>query len=347
MKKMPFTRELLYNRHRLSHPQIDGWIGKSDQTANLEEKLGEMARMAEFIAITDDFVAAGLDFVCFKGPLLSQRLYGDATYRRYRDFDFLFDIPTAEIAYKLLVKKGYIPDDYKIPDEEGSHKKQFFKHIRDISLYNSEKNICIEIHWKLFAGSFLPLEKLQRIISSNLSEISLAGRPFTVLNPELDLLYLVIHGGLHGFFRLKWLIDIKDFLEKVPVDLEKFQQLTNQLNASRMVALCNEVLIMYFPDSTVLPGKKSAHRNLLNYTIESIGGVNDELSLDFVKYYPFALAAFPGWRYKINYIHNMLFRSYVVHKKRNSFIPMAYILIVPFQTVIRWIKERNQSTAEI
>jgi hypothetical protein len=49
----------------------------------------------------------------------------------------------------------------------------------------------------------------------NLSQLSFAGRTFTVLNPELDLLYLVIHGGLHGFFRLKWLVDIKIFWRKL------------------------------------------------------------------------------------------------------------------------------------
>jgi hypothetical protein len=345
---MPFTRELLYSRHVLSHPQIDDWIGKSEQSSSLDEKLEEMGRMAEFIAITDAFVAAGLNFVSFKGPLLSQRLYGDTTYRRYGDFDFLFDIPAAEIAAEILVNNGYLAVYYEIPEQD-RQKKEFFNNVKEICFYNSEKDSSIEIHWKLFFGKFLPLEKLEQIIASNLSEISLAGRTFTVLNPELDLLYLVIHGGLHCFRRLKWLVDIKDFLEKVPIDNEKFMLLTLQLNASRMVALCNQVLLVYFPDSKVLPGNYRTDSYLLDFSIEKIESetYEDKKSLkESIRNYRFLLSAFPSLRYKISIFHHIFFLSYIVQTKKTSRIPFAFMFIVPFQTLFRKIKVSESALKE-
>jgi hypothetical protein len=341
-----FTRELLYVRHSLSHSQIDSWLGKSEQGSNVEEKLQEMTRIAEFIAVTDAFTQAGLQFISFKGPLLSVRLYRDATSRRYRDFDFLLTIADIEKAFKILMDCGYQPEDYVIPEDNHS-KNKFFSHLREISLYNSEKDNCIELHWKLFSGRIIPQDQLMQIIRSNLSEISFAGRTFTVLNPELDLLYLVIHGGLHSFFRLKWLVDIKDFLEKVTIDKEKFLLLTNQLNASRMVALCNEVIKLYFPESNLLPGNYSAKSYLLRFTVEKIESKSEEnvkSFRDFVRYYRFSFGAFPGWRYKISVFYYMFFLPYLVHSKKTPSNFFVLFFIVPFQAVSRWMKKTKNKT---
>jgi hypothetical protein len=342
-----FTRESLYNRHILSHHQIDDWIGTSEKTISLNEKLQEMARIAEFLAITDAFVNEGLKFVSFKGPLLSQRLYGDATYRRYGDFDFLFDIPNAQIAIEILIKNGYSAVYYLVPEKDGQ-KKEFFRNIKEICFYNAAKDTNIEIHWKLFSGKFLPINKLNQIIAANLSQISFAGRNFTVLNPEFDLLYLVIHGGLHCFRRLKWLVDIKDFLDKVPIDVEKFQDLTKQLNASRLVALCNEVLKVYFPDSNLLPGNYRVNSFLVDYAIEKIESKTYENKKSFkesIRGYRYLLNAFPSWPYKLSVFQTIFFLSYVVQTKKTSCIPFAYIFIVPFQTILRLAKGPVDTTA--
>jgi hypothetical protein len=52
------------------------------------------------------------------------------------------------------------------------------------------------------------------IVSENLQEIVFSGRKFTILNRELELLFLLLHGSRHGWERLKWLVDINDY----PID---------------------------------------------------------------------------------------------------------------------------------
>lgn len=331
------TRDILYNRHGLSYAQIDNWLGKSEQRAGMDEKLREMARLAEFISINDAFSEAGLNFVSFKGPLLSNRLYGDATYRKYNDFDFLFDISSAEKANEILIKKGYSALFNNIPSRE-CQKKIFFRHIKEILLYNSQKDTNIEIHWNLFNGKFVTPNQIQQIVSANLYKITFAGRNFTVFNAEFELLYLVIHGGMHCFRRLKWLIDIRDYIENVPIDAEKFQLLTKQLNAFRLVALCNELLKIYFPASNLLPVKFNIKNYLLNYAIEKIESESYEdkrMLKEFIKGYRFLLSAFPGWQYKISIIKHVFFSTYINNAKTISCFPLAFILIVPFQKISR------------
>jgi hypothetical protein len=78
---------------------------------------------------------------------------------------------------------------------------------------------------------------------------------------------------------------------------------------------------MYFPDSILMPGK-SAQKFIKLYYYESIESKNDKKLTSFVKI-TLSLTAFPGWRYKINYIHQYSFHSYVVHEEKEGLIPLA------------------------
>jgi len=86
----------------------------------------------------------------------------------------------------------------------------------------------------------------------------------------------------------------------------------------------------------------------LNKVIDKIESKNEEEDMgsfkSFFKQFSFSIRAFPGWRYKLSIIHNLFFSSYVVHTKKESRIPFAYILQVPFQTVWRWIKVKSNTT---
>jgi hypothetical protein len=75
---MSYTREVLSKRHRLSHQQIDHWLGKI-AASFLQEKLNHLKMLRNFIAITDLLRQNEIPFISLKGPLLSQHIYNDPT----------------------------------------------------------------------------------------------------------------------------------------------------------------------------------------------------------------------------------------------------------------------------
>lgn len=341
---MAFSRDLLYKRHRLSHQQIDDWLDNSEADNYLDDKLNNMSKILEFIAITDQLKSKNLDFISLKGPILSQRLYGDPTYRRYRDFDILLSQKDAEQAYYILIEMGYLPFLFELPKTD-TEKKEFFKHIRDIPLYSSKTNFVIEIHTKLFKFNHIPQNQIESIIQSNLTSTSLSGRNFKVFNAELELLYLIMHGGLHRFRRLKWLVDIKDFIHNIQINKHKFQMLTQQLKAQRLVGLTNELLKFYFPESTFLKGGQQPHPKLLSKVIHIINDKeldeNTTTLKKFIDYIQFRLFIIPGWRYKFSMLYNMLYFSYKVktkHKRKSSFL--RHLIKAPFQTLMRGLPHK-------
>ena len=85
---------------------------------------------------------------------------------------------------------------------------------------------------------------------------------------------------------------------------------------------------------------------LLYYTIEKIESENyrnKKSFKEFFKGYRFLFSTFSGWRYKISIFQYIFFASYVANTKKILCLPLAFIVLVPFQTVIRWIKERRDS----
>ena len=46
---MKFSREILHNRHRLSHQQIDMWLGENRSKEFLQEKMRQLVKVKNFI----------------------------------------------------------------------------------------------------------------------------------------------------------------------------------------------------------------------------------------------------------------------------------------------------------
>ena len=183
-----------------------------------------------------------------------------------------------------------------------------------ILFVHPEKQLNVEIHWKLFKSEITDSQVLSDVLNSNKDQIQFKDRNFQVFNNELELLYLIIHGGHHAWFRLKWLVDVKDFIEKIPFDSEKFTQLVEQLNAQRMVSLCNQTLSRYFPDCTLLPCKPvGSTKKRLGFTIAQIEdeGYYNKSFLERVKTYWYEIQCFPGLRFKLSVVGVIFYGKYL------------------------------------
>ncbi|UNK18774.1 nucleotidyltransferase family protein [Paenibacillus sp. N3/727] len=160
----------------------------------------------EMSHICEAFTSSGIRNLLLKGPILATQLYGDLAHRTSKDLDILVDADDVEKAEKILVQLGY-----KLEDEHtlGNWKKK----SHHLSFEHIENCTQVEIHWRLnphFSKSFSFDQLWERK-----HDVILSNQTFHYLGNEDLLYYLADHGARHGWFRLRWLIDIERLLPRI------------------------------------------------------------------------------------------------------------------------------------
>jgi hypothetical protein len=331
------NRTYLHDRHRLSHQQIDRWLGEESGQAFLPEKLKQLQTVRNFLNVTDLLMQDGISFVPLKGPLLSYRIYGDPTVRISHDIDLLVDVEMVKPVMEILYENGYRLSDGVIWPKIKVQQEMVFDSSHHLSFCNEELNLCVEIHWVLLPGLPFSLKKQSVIITGNLMEEVFAGRKFSVFTKEFELLYLLIHGTVHGWNRLKWLVDINDY-PVIDVNLMTFSELVKQLHADRIICLVNFLLRRFsckqlpFEESHYLP------RYSIRYTLKIIEqDIKPEQTVwDVIRLYWYQIVIFPGFCYKYRIITGIFFRSYDFQKLDSSF-KIVYYLYRPYSLIKRRI----------
>jgi hypothetical protein len=86
---------------------------------------------------------------------------------------------------------------------------------KDFVYWHPQKQICVELHWRLFQDwdCFDPFKVPHKTIA-------LGGQTFRTLSPEYNLLYLATHGCESGWSRAQWSQDIAMLLKKCAEHLD-------------------------------------------------------------------------------------------------------------------------------
>lgn len=161
-----------------------------------------LALAAELVKLTSSLRERGINVLAYKGPVLAQQLYGDATLRQFRDLDLLIAPGDVLRTAEALRRLGY-------EDIEPFSPWLLRKHVAsqcEWQMRGAHSGTVIELHWALFpryASFDLSFDELHRASVA----IALAGEP--VRTPGLDDLALALsaHGAKHFWCRLGWLVD--------------------------------------------------------------------------------------------------------------------------------------------
>ncbi|APC97222.1 nucleotidyltransferase family protein [Francisella frigiditurris] len=174
--------------------------------------------MEKFLSeIVQRFNETKINNVVLKGALLDKLIYGSARKRVCGDIDILIQIEDLYEAHKHLIDLGFSLS------KEGEYTLNFIKKypfsknsIKDILYIHKDSNILLELHWKiLIVGN----------LKEQIEEYEYGFRNYNFLQKEYCLAYLVIHGYRSGWHRLKWMIDIIDFVKVVNIDKKVFQNI--------------------------------------------------------------------------------------------------------------------------
>ncbi|SMF92131.1 Uncharacterised nucleotidyltransferase [Paenibacillus uliginis N3/975] len=183
----------------------------------------------------------GIRSIVLKGPVLALHLYGELSHRTSKDLDILIDTNDVERTKKVLEKLGYCPDN---TDAHLFWKKK----SHHISFLHSLHSTQIEIHWRLnpdiiSSPSFEELWQNKKIMV-------IYNQEFNHLGDEDLFAYLADHGARHGWFRLRWLIDI-DRLVKNQIDIPRlnnhFKLYGGRIYVEQAVLLSNLLLSSKIP----------------------------------------------------------------------------------------------------
>ena len=305
--------ETLRDRHRLSPQQINTLFGRKVIEESPEEKAVALERVAEFIRLTDALAASGTAFIPLKGPLLSERLYGDPTVRYSHDLDILVNNDCIKKAASVFAASGYTQLPPLMPEDFRGMKKQM-KSNHHISFIHPGKGQIVELHWRIMNRPWIGFTDIDALLSENLAEHEFAGRRFIVPCMEFELLYLVIHGGAHRWGRLKWLADIQILLQTKVFSETKFKDLTERLKAGRLVALCNWALRDYMPSAMQMPCNAEAPAYMVRSVRHSITGEyyhGPQTIKEIVSNIRYAFSAYRGIPYKLKLAATIVSNSFL------------------------------------
>lgn len=168
--------------------------------------------------------------VPFKGPVLSQDIYGSIEFRQFADIDILVSIKDAIKSWKILIKKGFEP----ILDLNNGQKQKYTK-IEDHIVF-LKGNLCLELHWEI-TGIYLTRPIRIENIVPGLNQILIHKQDVNTLSPEILLIYLCVHGTKHGWDKLEQICCIDRILRTKNIAWDQIETVASSWKCKRMVVL--------------------------------------------------------------------------------------------------------------
>jgi len=225
--------------HHLGKDKREGWE-KAIQTVNIRS-LVQLSSLSQIIL---SFSQEGIKAIPLKGPVLAHQLYGDVNQRYSRDLDLLVDAEEIYRAIDIARDLGYEP---AVPNRTLSEKEwtHYFRYQYDVGLYNSEQGIFLELHTRLLYPDMFTIEE-EQLLTTHLRNTSFGGLDLKTMDPESTLLYLVIHGAHHLYFRLFWLRDVAEAMRRWELDHAEILLKAKKLRIERVLGVTLQLVQRFF-----------------------------------------------------------------------------------------------------
>jgi hypothetical protein len=157
--------------------------------------------------------AHSIENAFFKGPLLSELAYGEASLRQAGDIDLLIHREDFKRTKELLVSLGYQMHPQLTPAQQASH----LAFHCEIQFVRDDWFTVVDLHWELSPRSFV-FGLTEDEVMSRLQTVSFAGAEIKTFSTEDLILYLAMHGAKHLWRRLEWIASLAELVR----NLEEF-----------------------------------------------------------------------------------------------------------------------------
>lgn len=186
--------------------------------------------------------------LAFKGPVLSQQLYGHLAVREFLDLDILVPPSDAWTVMELLSAKGFEPQFILTRRQFARFQRNTF----DIGLYHPVRGVLVEVHWALLSAGY-SFSPAAQIVWESVQSVSVAGRVIKTFSPEAQLLFSCLHQAKHNWSRLGWLMDLAALIRQSPaMDWQQIQSRAGSFGTARMIRVSLRLVQRLF--QVTLPG---------------------------------------------------------------------------------------------
>ncbi len=176
----------------------------------LASKMRRQAALRVLNAIGERFSASGLGWIVFKGTTQAAQIYLDPAWRDSADIDLLVFPDQFGRALDALVEMGFVASYPPVP-KQGLLRRLILGVVRDVMMVaRADPRDSIELHQRLFFAGGRHADFL--VLPAGEGPI-----PAAEIGPDLAF-YLIAHGALSCWVRLKWLVDLVPLLPRLGED---------------------------------------------------------------------------------------------------------------------------------
>lgn len=300
----------------------------------------------ESVKLVKQLEQRNVQSLIIKGLPLALQVYVDITLRPCKDIDLVVNPKDLAVCCETLESLGYarISPAFELTPWR---LKYYIKNFREYIYVNKTTGVCIEPHWKVdYFSATVPLFTHRQYLSFYKQDLP-------VMSNEDNFIYLVLHGAIHCYWRLRWLNDIAQIL-KQGLSIN-WQVVQNNAKAQGVLPIVHQGIILahqllHAPIPTILESgvdkDKKAHKLARmaqkfiysnSYTFE--GNIRHPL---FYVYRYYSYSILPNWssRFKFMFADVFKIERTIATVNLPDNIAYLYYLIHPFLFFSRLFKRK-------
>lgn len=166
---------------------------------------------ADLLKIIDLSISNNINLLFFKGHPINEVIYDVTHERTSTDVDIFVAIEELQKMENILLENQFVIDR---PNFQMNQKQfELFEKIENEKSYFSPKKTCLDVHFKLFKNPHLlklPNDENEYIIESRYYN-----RKIKRFSNAYTLIFLILHGKMHEWEKMIWLIDIVKLTQKM------------------------------------------------------------------------------------------------------------------------------------
>ena len=171
--------------------------------------------------------------VPFKGPILTELVYGDICLRSFGDLDILISKSDLRHVMDILLQNGY-KTNYDLTLESYLKLADKTHHANFVNISNG---LVVEVHWEM-SGRYTGVEINFQEIQPRLEKVFVGNQEVSTLGKEDLLVYLCIHGNRHRWEYLDSVCCVFELIQNSPeLDWELAFKIARDIGASRILTL--------------------------------------------------------------------------------------------------------------
>ena len=155
----------------------------------------------------------GIAVVPLKGSVLAMAAFGSLSGREFADLDLLVARNDLDRARALLCSTGYKAELELEPGREAA----YIRSEHAFTYHNERNQLTVELHWRLHDRYLsFPLSDVDLWANTRVEKIF--GTKLNCLKPELNFIFLCMHGAKHSWDRLEWISCLHALICSLPQD---------------------------------------------------------------------------------------------------------------------------------